>query len=308
MARPATGSPRWNAKESRWEARITLAGAGRRVVPMPGIAEHDVERARRVARLISDKARASGAVPAETGETANEWYGRYHLYQVELGQTDAGKKRDRWRKWIAPKIGTKPMAAVTRDDVEDIRDALDAAIVAWKASGGISGGKRGAAIAGKTAMNVWSCLTSSFKAATSSKRRDLRVLEGKANPCVGVEPPGDQSSRRVRRKTFLYPKEAAALFASAVPLQWREVYALACMMYLRPGELRVLTWADVDAANGHVKVTKAWDYADGKIKPPKTSNGVRQVPIEPALAPLLERMRKGKEVDRARRAVPLGLR
>ena len=138
-----------------------------------------------------------------------------------------------------------------------------------------------------------SCLTSAFKAATSSKRRDLRILA--ANPCLGVTPPGDRDSRKVRHKSFVYSREAAALLAcEAVPLHWREVHALAAYTDLRPGELRVLTWADVDLEGGFVSVTKAWDYEAAAVKPPKTRNGVRRVPIERALAPLLRRMDNGR--------------
>ena len=67
------------------------------------------------------------------------------------------------------------------------------------------------------------------------------------------------------------------------------------MMYVRPGELRVLTWADVDLEAGHVRITKARDYEEGEVKPPKTRNGVRNVPIELSLRPLLEDMRVGKD-------------
>lgn len=230
------------------------------------------------------------------GETCSKWFKRFNAYAKELGQTDAEKKAARWNKWIEPRIGAKPMASVTRSEIEDIRDALDVAIADWKKTGK-SGGTKGAAISGKTAMNVWSCLTSSFKAATASKRRELRILEGRMNPCVGVEPPGDRESRQVRRKTFLYPREADALLACAeVPLEWREVYAIAIGTYVRPGELRVLTWADVEGEST-IHVTKAWDYAEEKIKPPKTRNGVRRVPIPPTLAPLLARMRKGREAS-----------
>lgn len=37
------------------------------------------------------------------------------------------------------------------------------------------------------------------------------------------------------------------------------------------------------------------DYADNKLKTPKTANGVRKVPIEPTLVPLVERMCKGRK-------------
>lgn len=253
-------------------------------------ATHTIYNAK-VAALAKREARTAGAA----GETCDAWFDRYNAYAVELGHTDASKKRDRWRKWISPLLGPKPIALVTRNDIEDVRDALDRAIAEWKRVGK-SGGTKGRAISGKTAMNIWSCLTSSFKAATTSKRRDLRVLDGKANPCVGIEPPGDRESRQSRRKTFLYPREAAQLLANEiVEREWREVYAIALYTYLRPGELRVLDWQSVDLAAGVVNVTKAWDYEDCRIKPPKTRNGVRRVPIEPALVPLLERMREGRE-------------
>jgi integrase len=71
------------------------------------------------------------------------------------------------------------------------------------------------------------------------------------------------------------------------------VHAVAAYTALRPGELRVLTWADVDLAARLVHA-KAWDYAEERVKVPKTANGVRRVPIDPHLVPLLERMQRGK--------------
>lgn len=308
MGRNATGSPKWDPKTKTWIARISIPGSGR--VPAPLVDDKgkpmvpaclvgrpsakcpcaSCQQAKRVAQIISDRSRNEGRVPDDVREVANEWFTRYIAYCKETGQTDTTTKRSRWDKWIAERLGTKPMATITRDDIEDVRDALDAAILAWTKDG-----RAEDRISGKTAMNVWSCLTSAFKAAASSKRRDLRVLEGRPNPCAGVEPPGDRNSRKVRRKTFVYPKEAAQLVASeAVPIEWREVYAIAFYTYLRPGELRVLLWSDVDLEAGLIHVTKAWDYENETVKPPKTSNGVRRVPIEPELLPLLDRMREGQ--------------
>lgn len=226
-------------------------------------------------------------IASAAGETCDAWFERYVAYQRECGVTDP-TKATRWNKWISPRIGSKPIALITRGDIEDIRDVLDGAVRGW-----IDDGKGKERISGKSAMNVWSCLTSSFKAATSSKRRDLRVLEGKPNPCVGVEPPGDKNTRKARRKTFIRPNEAAQLLAcDEIPIEWREVYAIAGYTYLRPGELRVLTWSDIESEMIHV--TKAWDYNEEAIKPPKTANGIRHVPVEATLAPLLKRMREGK--------------
>ena len=256
---------------------------------------HTIYNAKRAAT-----ARREAAVAGAAGESSSAWFARYSAYQKELGHTDVAKKAARWAKWIAPLIGDKPIVLVTKDDIEDVRDSLDRAIDAWRAAGK-SAGKNGRAVSGKTAMNAWSCLTSSFKAACSSKRRDLRARED--NPCKDVEPPGDRDSRQSRRKTFLYPKEAAALLAcETIEIEWREIYAVALMTYLRPGELRVLTVGDVAIDDRLILVTKAWDYEECRVKPPKTRNGVRRVPIEPALLPLLARLVEGR--DAAELVVP----
>lgn len=64
----------------------------------------------------------------------------------------------------------------------------------------------------------------SFKAACQAKQRDLRVRS--ENPCTNVLPPEKGDSRR---KEWIYPKEFLALVAcEAVPLEWRELYAVAC--------------------------------------------------------------------------------
>ncbi len=239
---------------------------------------------------VAGRAKCEAATAGAPGETCDTWFERYHAYQKELGHTDVATKRSRWFKWMSPRIGSRPIRSITRSDVEDIRDALDASILAWQTDG--KGGDR---VGGKTAMNVWSCLTSAFRAATSSKRRDLRVLEALPNPCVGVEPPGDKDSRKARRKTFLFPREATALLAcEAIPLAWRETYAVALYTYARPGELRVLAWGDIDFDANSIAITKAWDYDAKEIKDPKSRNGVREIPIDAALAPLLRRMAEGK--------------
>lgn len=307
MARAASGTVAWDNERGIWRGRITLNDGARPWIDGPqGLPRNErgemrareyiserAEIARREGLIASDfgiKPRKKDSTPP-AGETCDQFYERYHDYQVELGRSDVVTKRSRWKKWLSPRIGSKPMISVTRDDVENIRDDLDAAILAW-----LKHGRAEDRVSGKTSMNVWSCLTSTFKAATSSKRRDLRVLEGRPNPCTGVEPPGDRDSRKVRQKSFVYPREAMQLLScEAIDLPWREVYAIALYTYLRPGELRVLTVGDVDLDANIVHVTKAWDYTEERVKPPKTRNGIRRVPIESSLRPLLERLCKGRK-------------
>jgi hypothetical protein len=82
--------------------------------------------------------------------------------------------------WISPKLGAKLVASVTRDEVEDVRDGLDAAVAKRKREGGRAG------LSGARARKVWSVLTSMMKEGCTSKRRDLRVRDD--NPCSTVQP------------------------------------------------------------------------------------------------------------------------
>ena len=313
MPRARTGSVQWNDLKKCWVGRVTLNDGARPWVDCPQELPRNARGEGRAREWIAERseiARREGLrredfaiairkppAPPPTGsgaESCDDFFDRLIKVAKESGQTDFAKKANRWKKWISPVIGPKPIASVTRADAEDVRDKLDRAIDAWRK--GEKASKIGEAVSGKTGMNVWSALTSTMKAATSSKRRELRVLDGQPNPCLGVEPPGDRDSRQSRRKTFLYPKEGTALLgAKDVPLEWRETYALALYLYLRPGELRVLRYSDFDFDAGHVSITRAWDYEAAKEKEPKTRNGVRKVPIEPALVPLLARMKKGRK-------------
>jgi integrase len=241
---------------------------------------HDLYE-RRKARLADEaKQRDPG-----NGETCTKYFERLSVHRKELGRRGGKDDESTWNVWLKSRIGTMPIAKVGRDDVERVRDALDEAIALHKRTGGKEG------VGHKRARNVWTVVTSTFKAACMAKRRDLRVRED--NPCTGVLPPERGESRR---RTFVYPVEVSALLACGeVPLEWRELYALACYLYLRPGELRALTVGDVDLDAQVVHVSKAFDERSGEVKPPKTRNGIRDVPIHPNLAPLLARLCEGKE-------------
>ena len=63
--------------------------------------------------------------------------------------------------------------------------------------------------------------------------------------------------------------------------------AIALYTGLRPGELRALTWADVDLVARTISVSKALDAQTGDVKAPKTAQGQRVIPIQPNLLPLL---------------------
>jgi integrase len=109
------------------------------------------------------------------------------------------------------------------------------------------------------------------------------------DPTLGVLPP---LKTRARKKTFIFPSEFATLMASPlVPLEWRELYAVAAYLYLRPGELRALTFEHVNLDAGVVSVVMAYDEEAGETKATKTERGQREVPIPAALVPVLTSMR-----------------
>jgi integrase len=225
------------------------------------------------------------------GETCEKYFARHTEAREAEGVRDTRKERTIWGKWLSPRIGARPIAGVTgvtREEVERIRDALDAQ-VRLRIKEGLAAG-----ISGATAQNVWSVLRTMFKEAMGSRDRTLRVRTD--DPTHGHKPPLKTPRRQ---KTFIYPTEFAKLLACAdedVPRQWREVYAVAAYTYVRPEELQALTWRDVDFAAGTLQISKATDARTGKPKElPKTENAVRAVPLEPALVPLLERMRKGAD-------------
>lgn len=293
-----------------FRARIRLADGSRERVNVPEkystpaggktareraelYAAAEQEREDETGELLAKKRAREAAKAAERdprhGETCTLYRERLDKYRKELGRRGGKDDANTWKVWLADRIGALPVAKVTRDDIERVRDALDEAIALHKRTEGKEG------IGPKRARNVWTVVTTTFKAACMAKRRDLRLRAD--NPCAGVLPPERGESRR---RAFIYPVEASALFACAkVPLEWRELYAVACFLFLRPGELRALTAGDIDLDAAVVHITKAWDERAREVKAPKTRNGVRDVPIHPNLLPLLRRLVDGREASAA---------
>ena len=87
----------------------------------------------------------------------------------------------------------------------------------------------------------------------------------------------------------LYPVELVALVScEALPLELRRLYALVTYLFLRGGELKALTWPDVDIERGIISVRRSFDRTAGRIKQTKTGNkGMRRFAVEPELLPLL---------------------
>jgi integrase len=268
--RPPTGCPKWNADAKVWEAHLYNGGTTRKPVALPGIAEHDLEGARRLAKAVALRAREGGFVSAEAMETVNEYFERRH----KVRSLKLSRPRDDWSaywKWIAPVIGTKPAARIGRRDIEELVQALDRAVMAKR-------------ISGKRAKNVWGVVTKMFADACRSKVLDLRVRDD--NPAANVEGP-DRGIERTG--PYPFPNEFLALMeCERVPVRWKRLIMLALYTYVRAGELEALEWGAVNFEQGYISIHQAIDEK-GKLKPTKGKN-LRKVPIEHALLPLLRRM------------------
>jgi integrase len=282
-----------------FRARIRLADGSRERVDVPAkystpaggktareraelYAMAEQEREDETGELLARR-RASARRGGSADETCTGYFERLAKQRAASGVGGTKDERWTWNKWIAPRIGTKQIRKVTSDQIEDVRDALDDAVRKYMAEG------PGHGASGKTALNAWSILRTTFKEARASRDRRLRVRAD--DPSAGIKPPLRTDERK---KTFFYPVEALELLGCAgVPREWREVYAVALYTYARPNELRALRWSDVDLEHGGIHVTKAWDKRSSKVGAPKTANGVRDIPIERSLLPLLTRMRKG---------------
>lgn len=305
MPRPATGSPRWNPTAKRWEARVSIPGRGREPIAIdvppclygtPGMkcACSSCSQARRVAKIISDRSRNDGRANDDARELASEWFARYVDLHASLGNGTAQHDGD-WKRYVEPHTGNRPLTTWTPDDVKAIRDGLTKARLAGK-------------IGAKRCMNVWSTVVTAplSRAFTDDdpKYTSVRVGPAASNPATSIKPPvtKDDQEEDERERQPLDPHEGfAVLSCAAVPIEDRRFYAWGMLTGLRPAELYGLTWEDVRA--NVIKVQRARDMKTAEDTDTKTRASVRDVPIHPHLAPLIEATRgKGRvfNVDRVR--------
>lgn len=299
MGRAATGSPRWNPKLGCWEARVTVNGKRDPVAiarvpacavtpskPPPRCVCPSCSKARSAAKVISDKYRQAGCVPVDTAETSNEWYRQRYLPQhAAVGNKIVGHEGS-WDKYVAPFIGTKPLALVTFEDIEAVRDNLTKLRL-----DGVIGAKR--------AFNVWSDqirtpLSRAF--GRDPKYKSAWVGPAASNPSSGVTPPVSSEDKQEdeRERQPLPPGDFLLLMScEALTVAWRRECAIKAFTGLRPAEFYGLKWPDVrlDASPPMIKVLRGRNMKTGALIGLKTKHARRDVPIHDHLLPLLRAMR-----------------
>ena len=135
----------------------------------------------------------------------------------------------------------------------------------------------------KTARNVLSVLSQIFKTA---------VMDGdiEYNPCVNVMIPKGLPTQRRQAPN----EEEIHIVRENIDLDAAGFLFFLCLYSgLRKGEALALQWEDIDFEKNDIHVYKSvtFDSNTPSIKPPKTDNGVRYVPL---LLPLKEELMKRK--------------
>src|SRR5437763_8856651 len=138
------------------------------------------------------------------------------------------------RTRILPELGAARLCAITRVDVQDFADRLQAE-----------------GLDPSTIRNTLMPVRAIFRRAVS--RGAVAV-----NPTTGLELP----AVRGRRDRVAAPEEARQLIAAA-PAMDRAVWATALYAGLRRGELMALAWADVDLDERRIHVARSWDPKEG---------------------------------------------
>jgi integrase len=171
------------------------------------------------------------------------------------------------RTRILPGLGASRLCAITRVDVQDLADRLQAE-----------------GLDPSTIRNTLMPVRAIFRRAVS--RGEVAV-----NPTSGLELP----AVRGRRDRVAPPHEARQLIAAA-PAHDRAIWATALYAGLRRGELLALAWADVELDERRIHVARSWDPKEGVVVAPKSAAGVRSVPLLAELRTHLvaHRLRSGR--------------
>lgn len=122
------------------------------------------------------------------------------------------------------------------------------------------------------------------------KAKKLKLI--KENPCEGADLP-----KQTRKgKTIPLSREESCRFLGVCEkIKGGELFKMALLTGLRPGELLGLTWSDIDLTKGTVKITKAAKHTKENgafLDEPKTTSARRYIYLDLSLINMLKRMKK----------------
>jgi integrase len=253
-----------------YQARIWSARDGKRITKtFPTLAAAKAWRVDAVVAIRKGTMRAPTNLTL--GEAADAWLAGATEGSIRNRSGDRYKPsaargyEQALRLRVLPELGRLRIAAITRNDLQDLADRLVASGI--KAS---------------TVRNTFLPVRAIYGRAV--KRGEVAL-----NPTLGLDLPAVRGTR----ERIASPVEAAALLV-ALPEAERALWATALYAGLRAGELQALAWDDVDLNACLIRVERGWDPKVGPIEP-KSRAGKRRVPIPGVLRGLLleHRLRQG---------------
>lgn len=189
--------------------------------------------------------------------TYKQWYQEYlRLYKRKLAEKTQ-ESYTRLNALISPFIGTKELEAITPDDIQT-------AIISAEETAGC-----------RQAQLVYTLLHAAF-------RRAVRSGHIRQSPVEAVDKP-DHEGKQGRAIEGADWQLLAPIIRESV------AFSLACFAGLRRGEVLGLRRGDIDLEAGLIRIERQRVRVGGQLvtAPPKSSAGVRIVPISPELAPIL---------------------
>lgn len=270
--------------DGRWEYRRSITVDGKTTIVKRRFASahecetYDAELTRKT---------ASGGVLRESsitvGEHVTEWLGS----AKNLRPSTRHNYRSIVQAYVMPTLGSVQLRKLTTARLQSWVDELER-------NGRTGGGKgnaarRGQPLSPKTVANVHGVLHKALQRAVVWRRLDR-------NPADFVELPRRRKTERRSATIDELARIVSACDSDRLGAAWR----LAWMLGVRRGELRALTWRDVDLETGLVSITKSMvrvgttDHTDET----KTANGMRINAIDPETVALLGRWREAQRLER----------
>nr|DAF15328.1 MAG TPA: Integrase [Caudoviricetes sp.]DAP69590.1 MAG TPA: Integrase [Caudoviricetes sp.] len=238
--------------------RKTFTFGGKRYVVYGKTEEEAIEKKIELKRKLED-----GAVAETKDATVDQWFARWkELYKAEQGITAKSLRMydEKYQNYIQPVVGHKKMSAVTEMQLQAVMNTT-------------------ADKSRSTALKVRMVIQQMFRRAYRARMIPFDPSEDLQIPRTATE-----NARR-----SLTDDERRLFLACAPKIPCAEILLAMYYTGMRPGELMALTWGDIDFDNNEISVTKTVESgSSGKIKAPKTSAGIRMIPLRKPLRELLE--------------------
>lgn len=246
--------------------RKTFTFGGKRYEVYGKTEEEAIEKKIELKRKLEE-----GAVAETKGATVDQWFARWkELYKADQGITAKSLLMydEKYKNYIQPVVGHKKMADVKEMHLQTIMNTT-------------AGKSR------STALKVRMVIQQMF-------RRAYRARMIPFDPSEDLQIPRT-ATKKTRRS--LTDEERRLFLACAPKVPCSEILLAMYYTGMRPGELMALTWGDIDFEREEISVNKAVESGTyGKVKKPKTSAGVRMIPLRKPLREILE-PKKGEPGD-----------